>query len=68
MVCSPSGSSFRGILQAGILEWVAIPFSRELRDPGIEPTSPALAGRFFTLTRPGKPSKLASLLQKKKNA
>ena len=26
--CSPPGSSVQGILQAGILEWVAIPFSR----------------------------------------
>ena len=30
-----------------IWEWVAISFSRgNLPDPGIEPTSPALAGRF----------------------
>ena len=28
MNCSPPGSSVHGILQAGILEWVAIPFSR----------------------------------------
>ena len=28
MGCSPPGSSVRGILQARILEWVAIPFSR----------------------------------------
>ena len=28
MDCSPPGSSFHGILQARILEWVAIPFSR----------------------------------------
>ena len=28
MDCSPSGSSVQGILQARILEWVAIPFSR----------------------------------------
>ena len=28
MDCSPPGSSIRGILQARILEWVAIPFSR----------------------------------------
>ena len=28
MDCSPSGSSVHGILQARILEWVAIPFSR----------------------------------------
>ena len=26
MVCSPPGSSVHGILQARILEWVAIPF------------------------------------------
>ena len=34
------GSSVHGILQAGILEWVAIAFSRDLPDPGIEPRSP----------------------------
>ena len=27
--CSPPGSSVHGILQARILEWVAIPFSSE---------------------------------------
>ena len=34
--CSPPGSSLHGILQARILEWVAIPFSRgssRSRDP-----------------------------------
>ena len=30
---SPSGSSVRGILQARILEWVAIPFSRRSAQP-----------------------------------
>ena len=29
MDCSPPGSSVHGILQARILEWVAISFSRE---------------------------------------
>ena len=29
--------------------------SRDLPDPGIEPASPALAGRFFTTEPPGKP-------------
>ena len=29
MDCSPPGSSIHGILQTRILEWVAIPFSRE---------------------------------------
>ena len=39
MVCSLPGSSLHGILQATILRWVAIPFSRVSR----------IAGRFFTL-------------------
>ena len=47
MNCSP-GSSVHGISQARILEWVAIPFSRDLPDPGIELLFPALAGGFFT--------------------
>ena len=45
------GSSVHGVLQPRILEWVAVPFSRDLPNPGIEPTSltsPALAGEFFT--------------------
>ena len=49
--CSPPGSSVHGILQVRILEWVTMPFSRDLPDPGIEPASlmsPVLAGRFFT--------------------
>ena len=39
MNCSPPDFSVHGILQARILEWVAIPFSGDLPDPGIEPTS-----------------------------
>ena len=42
MECSPPGSSVHVILQARILEWVAIPFSRGSSNPGIEPKSPAL--------------------------
>ena len=56
---SPPGSSVRGILQAGT-EWAAISSSRDLPDPGIEPTSPvssALAAGFFTAEPPGKPVK-----------
>ena len=52
MDCSPPGSSVHGILQARILEWVAISSSREdLPDREIKPTSlvsPALAEGFFT--------------------
>ena len=43
--------------QPRILEWVAISNSRYLPNPGTEPislASPALAGRFFTTTPPGK--------------
>ena len=51
MDCSLPGSSVHGILQARILEWVAMPSSGNLPNLGIKPTSltsPALAGRFFT--------------------
>ena len=37
-----------GILQPRILEGVAISSSGDLPHLGIEPKSPALAGRFFT--------------------
>ena len=53
MDCSPPGSPVRGILQARILEWVAVPSPGDLPDPGIKPVSlmsPALAGRFFTMS------------------
>ena len=49
--CGTPGSSVRGILQARILEWVAISTPGDLPDPGIKPaslTSLDLAGRFFT--------------------
>ena len=36
---STPGSSVQGILQARILEWVAMPSSRDLPDPGIKPES-----------------------------
>ena len=54
MDCSPPGSSINGILQARILEWVALLSSRDLPYPGIEPTSlmsSALAGGFFTTSK-----------------
>ena len=55
MDCSPPGSSVYGILQARILEWVAVPFSRYSPHPRIESTSPALPSRFFTTEPPRKP-------------
>ena len=63
-LCSPPGSSVHGILQARILEQIAMPSPPgDLPHPGIEHTflmSPALAGRFFTTVPPGK----SSILQK----
>ena len=37
--------------------WSGLPFLSpgDLPDPGIEPASPALAGRFFATQPPGKP-------------
>ena len=56
--CNIPGSSVHGSLQARILEWVAIPFSRggDLPDPGIEPTSPALQAASLPWEPPGKPT------------
>ena len=56
MDCSPPGSSVHGILQARTLEWVAIPFSRDLPDPGIEPGSPALHADSLPTDPLGKPT------------
>ena len=46
------GSSVHRILQARILEWVARSFSRDVPDPGIEPTSPALQVDSLPLGKP----------------
>ena len=56
--CSPPGSSVHGISQAGILEWVAISFSRGSSWPRIEAAAPALAGRFFIAETLGKSKEL----------
>ena len=55
MDCSPQGFSVHGILQARILEWVVIPFSRGLPYPGIKPGSPALQADSFRSEALGKP-------------
>ena len=51
---SPPGSFVHGILQARILEWLAISSPGDLPDPGIKPEFPELAGRFFITEPPGK--------------
>ena len=45
---APPGSSVHGILQAKILEWVAIPFSRRSSRPRDRTWASCVAGRFFT--------------------
>ena len=55
MDCSPPGSSVHEILQARILEGVAIPSSRGSPNPGIEPGSPALQADSFPLSHCGSP-------------
>ena len=49
MDCSPLGSSVHGILQARILEWVAIPFLRVSSQPRDWTQVSCIAGRFFTI-------------------
>ena len=54
--CSPPGSSVHGILQARILQWIAIPFSKDLPDPGIEPGSLTLQVDSSLSEPPGEPA------------
>ena len=49
MDCNLPGSSVRGILQARILEWVAIPFSRGSSQSKDQTQVSCIAGRFFTI-------------------
>ena len=45
--CSPPGSSVHGILQAIILECIAVPFSRGSSRPRDQTQVPCIAGGFF---------------------
>ena len=49
MDCSPTGSSVCGILQARILEWVAMPFARGSSWTWDWTWVSHIAGRFFTV-------------------
>ena len=53
-VCSLPGSSVHGILQARILKWVAIPFSRGTSWPRDWTQVSCIAGRFFYRLNQGK--------------
>ena len=49
MNCNLLGSSVHGVLQARILEWVAIPFSGGSSQPRGQTLVFCIAGRFFTI-------------------
>ena len=60
LFCDPMDLIHQVPLSMGFLRqeyWSGFPFPspRDLPDPEIKPTSPALAGRFFTTESPGKP-------------
>ena len=48
-------SSVHGVAQARILEWVTIPFSGDLLDPGIDPGSPELQADSLLSEPPEEP-------------
>ena len=63
--CSPPGSSVHGILQARMLEWVAISFARGSQ-PRDRTHVSCLAGGFFTtepLGKPIRPDQIRSVAQ-----
>ena len=49
MDCGPPGSSVHGILQARILEWVAMPSSRGSSQPRDRTQVSRIEGKFFTV-------------------
>ena len=54
-LCDSMDYTAQGILQARILEWVAVPFSRDPPNPEIEPRSPTLQVDSLPTEPPGKP-------------
>ena len=62
MDCSPPGSSVHGILQARILESVAIPFSRGFSGSRDQTQVSHIAGRLFTIwAHQGSPQSLLAI-------
>ena len=63
MDCSQPGSSVHGVLQARILEWVAMSSPRDFPKLGIKPTSPVspvFQADSLPSDPPGKPSHILS--------
>ena len=62
--CSTPGSSVHGILQARILECIAISFSRGSSQPRYRTRVSYIEGRFFTAEPPEKPPQSVQLLSR----
>ena len=55
-LCNPMDYTVHEILQARILEWVAVPLSRGLPNPGITPRSPSSHADSLPAEPQGKPT------------
>ena len=55
-LCNPMDYIVHRILEARILDWVAVPFSRDLPNTGIERKPPTLHADSLPAEPPGKPS------------
>ena len=54
-LCDPMDYTVHRILQARILEWVAVPSPADFPNPGIDPRSPTLQADSLPAEPPGKP-------------
>jgi len=57
ILCDPVDYTIHGILQARILEWVAVPFSRGSSQPRDRIRSPTMQADSLSSEPPGKPRK-----------
>jgi len=57
ILCDPVDYTIHGILQARILEWVAVPFSRGSSQPRDRIRSPTMQVDSLSSEPPGKPRK-----------
>ena len=67
MDCSLPGSSVHGILQARILEWAAISFSRRSFQPKDQIWVSCIAGKFCTISAMRDAPYISWIVSKKKN-
>ena len=61
-LCDPMEYTVHGILQARILEWVAVSFSRDLPNSVVKPRSPTLQVDSLPAELPEKPTSCKFIL------